>query len=66
MVVRILVTGDNHLDNPSTQYGTKKNERQNDFKTNFKVIIDYALEHKVDKLMQISHKFSKVMPIVIE
>lgn len=62
MVVRILVTGDNHLDNPSTQYGTKKNERQNDFKTNFKVIIDYALEHKVDIFLVCGDLFHNCRP----
>jgi len=62
MVVKILVTGDNHLDNPSTQYGAKKQIRQKDFRNNFKVIIDYAVENKIDLFLVCGDLFHNCRP----
>ncbi len=48
MTVKILITGDNHLDSPSKNFGTNKNERQRDYQRNFKTIVEYAIENEVD------------------
>lgn len=62
MAVKVLVTGDNHLDNPSKKYGTKKRIRQKDFRNNFKVIIDYAVENKIDLFLVCGDLFHNCRP----
>lgn len=62
MTIRVLVTGDNHLDNPSAQYGTMKRERRKDFRKSFKSVIDYALENGVDLFLVCGDLFHNCRP----
>jgi DNA repair exonuclease SbcCD nuclease subunit len=62
MSIKILVTGDNHLDNPSAQYGAKKQMRQKDFKDNFETIIDYAIENRIDLFLVCGDLFHNCRP----
>jgi len=46
--IRILITGDNHLENKSENYGSRRRDRQEDFQKSFEAIIEYALNNEID------------------
>lgn len=62
MSIQVILTADNHLDPPVTQFGPKRLERRADYLRSFETLVNYALENKPDLLLISGDLYDSVEP----
>lgn len=62
MSVQILLTADNHLDPPVTQFGPKRMQRKADYLRSFETTVDYALENRPDLFLVSGDLHDVILP----
>ncbi|MFB0568805.1 MAG: exonuclease SbcCD subunit D [Nitrososphaeria archaeon] len=62
MSVQILLTADNHLDPPVTQFGPKRMQRKADYLRSFETTISYALENRPDLFLVSGDLHDVILP----